>query len=236
MSNERGNSGYLNSGDRNSGNRNSGNLNSGNLNSGNLNSGDRNSGNLNSGDLNSGDRNSGNLNSGNRNSGYLNSGDRNSGNLNSGNLNSGDLNSGTRNSGYLCTETPSPIFFDKPWNGTWEEADSLVPWIDLPVGCEFIATSSMTEEEKTANPNHATIGGYLKVLCKTVQEAFPIAWAKLDDEEKQRWLDLPNFDAEKFLKCTGVDVRLEKKAEPQAEVVQPKQIVIDGVTYNLVPA
>ena len=230
MTDEHGNSGNLNSGYRNSGNlnsgyRNSGNLNSGNLNSGNLNSGYRNSGNLNSGYRNSGDRNSG----------YLNSGDRNSGDRNSGDRNSGDLNSGDRNSGYLCTETPSPMFFDKPWDGTWEEADSLVPWIDLPVGCEFIETSSMTDEEKTTNPNHVTIGGYLKVLCKTVQEAFPIAWAKLDDEEKQRWLDLPNFDAEKFLKCTGVDVRAEKQNEPQAEVVQPKQIVIDGVTYNLVP-
>ena len=198
-------------------------------NSGDLNSGYLNSGYLNSGDLNSGDRNSGDLNSG-----YLNSGDRNSGDRNSGDLNSGGLNSGDRNSGYLCTETPSPMFFDKPWGGTWEEADALVPWIDLPVGCEFISSESMSDAEKAANPNHVTIGGYLKVLCKTVQEAFPIAWSKLDADEKQRWLDLPNFDAEKFLKCTGVDVRLSKSNQPQ-QSTSPKQITIDGVIFNLVP-
>jgi hypothetical protein len=65
----------------------------------------------------------------------------------------------------------------------------------------------MTDAEKVANPNHATIGGYLRPSGLTIQEAFPLAWAKMDQETRQMFLDLPNFDAEKFLKCTGVDVR-----------------------------
>jgi len=49
----------------------------------------------------------------------------NSGFSNSGSKNSGNWNFGNRNSGFFCTETPAPIFFDKPFASTWEEAENL---------------------------------------------------------------------------------------------------------------
>jgi len=172
--------------------------------------------------------NSGNVNSGDLNSGNGNSGDWNSGNGNSGDLNSGNGNSGDLNSGFFCTETPAPTFFDKPFAGTWEEAANLIPDIELPMGCEWVDAANMTDAEKASAPAHVTTGGFLRILNRTVQEAFPLAWAKMDNETKQRFLDLPNFDAEKFLKCTGVDVRTEMPAPPNAA----DEIVLNGVRYR----
>ena len=147
----------------------------------------------------------------------------NTGNLNTGDRNTGDRNTGNRNTGFFCTETPTPVFFDAPWpGGTWERAYDLIPYIELPVGAIWTDTATMTEQEKADNPNHTTIGGYLRAAALTIQQAFPLAWAKMDDATKRRFLALPNFDANKFLACTGVDVR---KPVPAAE------IVVDGITY-----
>jgi len=226
MSDEKDNSGDCNSGNYNSGNRNSGNRNSGYCNSGNYNSGNCNSGNCNSGNCNSG-----NCNSGDCNSGDCNSGDCNSGDCNSGDYNSGDYNSGNYNIGFFCTEDAPVAFFDVPYNGTREEAEEMIPSIELPVCCEWIPESEMTEKERADNPNYKTIGGYLKSNPLPMTESFPLAWSKLSDVEKAKWTSLPNFDAEKFLKVTGVDVR-----DSVAAAEPPKQITLDGVTYNLTPA
>jgi len=170
---------------------------------------------------NSGHGNSGIGNSGHWNSGIGNSGHWNSGDWNSGDWNSGNWNSGIGNSGHFCTETPAPTFFDKPFAGTWDEAAALIPYVELPIGCEWVDAADMTDAEKAAVPAHVTTGGFLRVLHRTVQEAFPLVWAKMDAETKQRFLDLPNFDAKKFLKCTGVDVRKEMPtpADPADEIV-----------------
>jgi len=228
------NSGNCNSGDSNSGDSNSGHWNSGHWNSGNCNSGNWNSGNLNSGNLNSGDCNSGNLNSGDSNSGHSNSGNCNSGNCNSGNWNSGNLNSGnwnsgSRNSGFFCTDTPCPSFFDKPTTLTLEEALSAVPCVDLPVGCKWVAREGMTCDEKQAHPNYATFGGYLKVLENDFKAAFRQAWSTtISEVDKQRFIALPNFDADKFLQITGVDVRTA------GAVASSDEITIGGKLYRAV--
>jgi len=121
-----------------------------------------------------------------------------------------------------------PAFFDKPFAGTWEDAATLIPDVELPIGCEWVAAADMTGAEKAAAPAYATTGGFLRVLNRTVQEAFPLAWAEMDDATKQRFLDLPNFDAEKFLKCTGVDVRKEMPAPADPA----DEIVLNGVRYR----
>ena len=221
-----GNTGIINSGDRNSGNinsgdRNSGNINSGDMNSGDMNSGDwnsgnrnsgyRNSGDMNSGDMNSGDRNSGDRNSGNRNSGDMNSGNMNSGNKNSGDMNSGDMNSGdwnlsNNNSGCFNTERHQLYFFDKPSNMTFKEwrnseAYYLLTGIDF---MEWVYFKDMTEEEKKKHPEAETTGGYLKQY--DLKESANEWWSELDDYEKEVIKNIPNFDAEKFYKITGVKV------------------------------
>ena len=206
-----GNTGINNSGYRNSGDRNSGNINSGDMNSGDMNSGDWNSGNKNSGYRNSGNMNSGDMNSGDRDSGYRNSGDRNSGNWNSGDTNSGNCNSGdwnlsNNNSGCFNTEQHQLYFFDKPTNITFDEwrnshAYYLLREIHF---IEWVYFEDMTEEEKKEHPEAETTKGYLKQY--DLKESANEWWSELDDYEKEVIKNIPNFDAEKFYKITGVKV------------------------------
>jgi hypothetical protein len=173
------------------------------------------------GHSNTGDSNTGDSNTGDRNTGNWNTGDRNTGNWNTGHLNTGDRNTGNWNTGYwntgfFCTETPKPTFFDLPFDGTHDEARNLIPYVELPVGAIWTPTSQMTDAEKAENPNHVTIGGYLRASELTIQQAFPLAWAKMTNDEKQQWLSLPNFNAEKFFACTGVDVRKPEPADTPA--------------------
>ena len=194
-------SSLCNSGNCNSGNRNSGDCNSGNRNSGNWNSGNRNSGNWNSGNRNSGNWNSGNWNSGNRNSG-----DCNSGNWNSGNRNSGNWNSGNRNSGYCNTTEPTVRLFDHQTDITfsdfkWSRAYGLL--CHIPSDClTWKYSEYMTDDEKTAHPEHETTGGFL-YLKKADRQAW---WESLSDESKAAITSMPYFDADKFYKCTNIRV------------------------------
>jgi hypothetical protein len=212
------NSGIRNSGDRNTGHCNIGDRNTGHRNSGVRNSGDRNTGQCNTGHSNSGNCNSGHSNSGNCNSGHYNSGNCNSGYSNSGHCNSGYYNSCDHSSGFFCTETPKATFFDQPTDIEFADAVAMMPYVHLEVAVEFRSSDKMTDEEKKENPNHETIGGYLRQYEQSIQEAFPKAWAKMNDQTRQKFLDLPNFDAEKFKKCTGVDVTQNHQREAGRKV------------------
>ena len=180
--------------------------NSGNRNSGNRNSGNWNSGNWNSGDWNSGNRNSGNWNSGYWNSGDWNSGDWNSGNRNSGDWNSGDWNSGDWNSGYCNTTEPTVRLFDHQTDITfsdfkWSRAYGLL--CNIPSDClTWKYSEYMTDDEKTAHPEHETTGGFL-YLEKADRQAW---WESLSDDSKAAITSMPYFDAEKFFICTGIKV------------------------------
>lgn len=183
------------------------NTNTGKDNTGDWNSGDRNSGDWNSGDWNSGYRNSGDWNSGNWNSGNWNSGDRNSGNWNSGYRNSGYRNSGYGNStnretGIFNTTQGKIRCFNKETDLTWDE-------IDHPDFYEFylnkwIPESEMTDEEKKADPDFFVRGGYLKTY--EWEEAWTNYWRDCDQEEKDKVLNLPNFDPAIFKEITGIDI------------------------------
>ena len=206
--------------------------NTGNFNTGDYNSGDRNSGRWNSGNGNSGYGNSGNGNSGYRNSGYGNSGYWNSGYGNSGYRNSGNGNSGYRNSGYgnscsrssgiFCTQTPKLYLFNKPTDFTWEEIDH--PHFQEFYLNKWIKDSDMTDQEKIDNPKFHVSGGYLKTF--EWEEAWANYWRDCDEEEKQRVLNLPNFDAEIFKEITGINV--EAKPDCDGKIVK-----IEGVEYRL---
>ena len=201
-----------NIGDQNTGDRNTGDWNTGNRNTGDWNTGDRNTGDWNTGDRNTGDQNTGDQNTGHRNTGDQNTGHRNTGDRNTGNWNTGDQNTGNCNTGFFCTETPLASFFDKPSKMTFDEAREAIPYVELPLLVEFVDSSKMSDQEKSDNPNHSTIGGFLRVDKEwTVQKAFSSVWPKLPKETKEKFLNLPNFDAEKFKKCTGVDVEVVAK-------------------------
>ena len=191
------NTGYGNSGYGNSGDWNSGNWNSGNWNSGNWNNGNHNSGNTNSGCGNTGNHNTGNHNSG----------SRNIGDWNSGSWNSGNWNIGDRNSGYLNTSAQKYCFiFNKPVE------KSVLAQIEFPKFMRFILTewipdSKMSRHEKARYPKYATTGGYLKEY--TYKEAFRKSFEKARRKpdwprQRQKLLDLPNFDAKVFEEISGI--------------------------------
>lgn len=178
-----------------------------NNNTGKENTGNGNSGNWNSGYWNSGDWNSGYWNSGNGNSRNGNSGNRNSGDWNSGNWNSGDRETGLFNS------TQGTIrCFNKPTNLKWEE-------IDHPHAYEFYLTKwipeeKMTDEEKKTDPEFNVRKGYFKTY--EYKEACANFWRDTDEENRQKFLNLPNFDADIFFNITGIDVRQPKKEIEQS--------------------
>ena len=223
------NTGKDNTGENNSGYGNSGYGNSGDWNSGDGNSGDGNSGDGNSGDWNSGYRNSGYRNSGYGNSGYGNSGDWNSGYRNSGDGNSGDWNSGYGNSGYgNSTDREAGIFnttrgklrlFNKQTDLTWDEIDH--PNFDNLYLNKWIPESEMTTEEKKAEAEFHVRGGYLKTF--EWEEAWANYWRDSDEEERQKVLNLPNFDAGIFREITGIEVNQEPE----------NTIEIEGKSYTV---
>jgi len=219
------NSGHHNSGDRNSGHRNSGDHNSGHCNSRHHNSGDHNSGDRNSGHCNSGNYNSGHCNSGNHNSGHHNSGDRNSGHRNSGDhnsghCNSGHCNSGDRNSGFFNTDEPTVRMFNKDTN--LKRSDIDMPYIYLKT-TEWIPEEKMTTKQKKNDPDFHIKGGTL--IKRNYKEAWQLFWNETDQKTKDKFLKLPNFDAEIFEEITGINVNKES--------CNGKIVEIEGKKYKL---
>ena len=202
---------------------NTGKGNSGDCNSGNYNSGYYNSGYNNSGDCNSGNNNSGNNNSGYNNSGNNNSGYNNSGNRNSGNNNSGYYNSGNYNSGLFNTTTPKVRLFNKDTD--IEIKDVKIPFIELKI-TEWISDDKMTEAQKLNDPQFFVKKGTL--IKRTYKEAFVLAWKELDEKTKQKFKDLPNFDADIFFEITGVDLKQKENLSCAGKIVE-----IDGKKYKL---
>ena len=143
------------------------------------------------------------------NTGHSNSGNSNSGNWNSGYRNSGYSNSGYRNSGAFCIDNNPKLFlFDKLTDinvRDWENSEPIRIMNSLLLTAEWIYENSMTDIEKEKYPTYKTTGGYLKT--KTMYEAWADVWNNLDDTEKQVFLDLPNFDADKFKIITGIEVK-----------------------------
>ena len=185
--------GLLNTGNRNTGNKNTGNRNTGNKNTGNRNTGNRNTGDWNTGDWNTGDKNTG---------------DWNTGDWNTGDWNTGDWNIVSASSGCFCTEKQKILIFDKPSDWTiedWRDSDARYLLNKIPKNVvEWIYEGDMTDQEKEENPTYKTTGGYLKVLNES--EAAQIWWDGLNNKNKNCIKSIPNFDAEKFEKCTGIKV------------------------------
>ena len=202
----------------NTGKDNSGDWNSGDRNSGGWNSGDRNSGYWNSGGWNTGDWNSGDGNSGDRNSGDWNTGDRNSGDRNSGYGNSGYGNKTDRQSGIFNSTETTVRMFNKETNLKWDEINH--PYFDEFYLNKWIDESEMTDEEKKADPEFHVRKGYLRTY--TYEEAWANYWRDTTEEERQKVLNLPNFDPVVFKEITGIDVEAKEES-----------IEIDGKKYTL---
>ncbi|MDD3222318.1 MAG: hypothetical protein PHG07_08015 [Lachnospiraceae bacterium] len=198
----------VNLGKANSGLWNTGNWNTGNWNTGNWNTGHRNTGDKNTGHRNTGNWNTGNWNTGNWNTGNLNTGHRNTGNRNTGGWNTGDWNLSSFNSGCFCTDEHGILIFDKPSGMSyrdWMNSDARYMLNDIPKDVvKWIGSDNMTDEEKEAHPTYECTGGYLKVLDES--ECAQLWWDSLSETKKAIIKAIPNFDADKFEKCTGIKV------------------------------
>jgi len=121
---------------------------------------------------------------------------------NSGDWNSGYGNSGNRSSGIFCNQDPKVILFNKPTNLNWDDIEH--PDLSEMQVSEWITESEMTSQEKQDNADFKTTKGYLKT--RTYKEAFAIMWEESDQENKDKFLNLPNFDATIFEDITGISV------------------------------
>ncbi|WP_213067264.1 pentapeptide repeat-containing protein, partial [Acinetobacter sp. CFCC 10889] len=143
-------------------------------------------------------------NTGDRNTGYWNTGDRNTGYWNTGDCNTGDWNTTNFSNGFFNTEEVEIInVFDKPcMKSVWDEANkpsclyfSLTKWI---------YESAMSDVEKQENPSFSCTGGYLKKY--DYKEAFTKSVTEASKEDRDLIRALPNFNNEKFLEISGVDL------------------------------
>ena len=82
----------------------------------------------------------------------------------------------------------------------------------------------MTDEEKAVQPTFHIRGGYLKTF--DWQEAWANYWRDTDDEDRERIMNLPNFDAAIFKEITGIEV-------PNKESCDGEVVEIRGQKYRL---
>lgn len=146
-------------------------------------------------------------NNGNWNSGKFNSGNGNTGYSNSGDYNSGDWNSTNYSTGFFNTEHQPIYMFNKPTNMSRNDIYNLEGMQVLHWNYKnfsWVCSKDMSAEEKAAHPEHETTGGYLKIL--DFKTACKMMWDKLDKEERQAVIELPNFDAKVFEDITGIKV------------------------------
>ena len=203
----KGNTGNRNAGNRNAGNDNAGNDNAGSYNTGNRNAGNRNAGNYNVGSCNAGSYNAGNRNAGNDNAGNDNAGNDNAGSYNVGYRNVGYSNAGNDNAGAFNNLIKQPyMLFNKASIWTYDDfinskAFKYLQQVDTTL---WIPDYKMSEEEKNLYPYYVTTKGYIKNL--PYKEAFANSWNNWNNDARQSFKDLPNFDAEIFKDITGIEV------------------------------
>lgn len=106
------------------------------------------------------------------------------------------------------------MMFNKPSDWTfrkWLESDARWLLNHIPKNVTtWVYACDMTDQEKADHPEHKTTGGYLKTLDEA--DAAQTWWDGLDQCKRDIIQDLPNFDADIFFKCTGINVKGENNA------------------------
>ncbi len=202
---------------------NDGNYNSGDHNIGVFNTGSFNNGGQNSGSYNLGYDNSGSDNIGHSNSGRSNIGEYNSGNYNRGDYNTGDYNVTNDSSGCFNTEPTEMFFFNKLSNWTredWEDSKAKFILDGMLVSpTRFICEKDMTEEEKRKYPQYQITGFLKKLSWEEIANRNQKKWDKLNKEDKDIVMAIPNFDKAIFKEVTGIDVDKEEVGEEKEELI-----------------
>lgn len=128
--------------------------------------------------------------------------------------NTGDWNLSSFNTGCFMTDEQPIMMFNKPSDWTFRKwLDSDARWLlnHIPKNVTaWVYACDMTDQEKADHPEHKTTGGYLKTLDEA--DAAQTWWDGLDQCKRDIILNLPNFDADIFFKCTGINVKGEDNA------------------------
>ena len=197
--------------------------------------GNRNTGYWNAGNWNAGDWNTGDCNAGDWNTGNWNAGEYNTGNRNTGDWNTGNWNTGNRNTGYCNTVSPllTLVFNQECTFEQWENAEKP-RW--LYFSCiNWVSEENMTRQEKEDNPLFTGTGGYLKKY--SYHEAAKLSWDSVDDEDRLKTYNLPNFDADIAHEIFGIDFKswIDEYNQPAAaEEIKPEIIELNGKKYQLI--
>ena len=80
--------------------------------------------------------------------------------------------------------------------------------------------SEMTQKEKNENPSYGNTEGYLKKL--DYKEEFQSSYNKATEEDRKKIFNLPNFNADKFLEISGIDVRANTEQEQKKQALIAK--------------
>lgn len=187
------NSGDDNHGDENTGSDNYGNNNSGYGNYGNTNNGQRNYGWSNDGGHNYGTRNSGHRNYGDNNYGYSNYGNANHGDCNYGHSNLGSYNYGTGNTGFCCF-------------GDFNTCSDVIGCFNtkkINKGVQFFNKAADIEMFSWIQSEARQILSKVPYDIK-MRTAW---WESLDDNEKRRIYEIPNFRLDMFCAILNINTQ-----------------------------
>lgn len=151
-----------------------------------------------------------------------NTGYRNTGDCNAGDYNTGNYNSGNYNSGFFNTNEPTVRLFNKDSGLIRDQIE--IPYIDLKL-TEWIPEDKMTDLQKQEDPQFHVKEGTL--IERSYEEAWKLAWSEADEDLKQSFRNLPNFDGRIFNEITGLEVNSSDK-DCNGKIVE-----IDGKKYKL---
>jgi hypothetical protein len=103
---------------------------------------------------------------------------------------------------------PKIKIFDEESNWTiddWLSSEAHYWMLQCPISRTYwIKFARMTKDEKEAHPECEITGGFFKEV-KLTDEDRQKWWNELGEEPKKIIRSLPNFSAEKFKKCTGIN-------------------------------
>ena len=132
----------------------------------------------------------------------------NTGHCNTGYCNTGHYNTGDCNTGYCNTKTQKVTMFNKEsdiefnTDMYYKIYNTFVKY-SKPL-CEWISANNMTDEEKEKNKTWETTQGYLKVNNNLYNNN------EVSSEDEEFIRNLPNFDEQILLECTGIDLTKKK--------------------------
>ena len=166
---------------------------------------------------------------------------------NAGHWNTGNWNTGNRNTGYCNTVSPllTLVFNQECTFEQWENAEKP-RW--LYFSCiNWVSEENMTRQEKEDNPLFTGTGGYLKKY--SYHEAAKLSWDSVDDDDRLKTYNLPNFDADIAHEIFGIDFKSwideynqtqkyqiidEYNQTQESTEIKPEIIELNGKKYQLI--